>query len=62
MYDRTALGLQAIDALCREQYAMIFMDSQMPNMDHYLAKPVKLADLHAVIKHWSKPSVRVCLR
>jgi len=89
-------GLQVIEALRRAQYAMIFMDCQMPNMDgmsatkvirdeeresgghipivamtanafaedreaclaagmdDYLAKPVKLADLRAVIERWSK--------
>ena len=93
-------GLQAIEALRREQYAMMFMDCQMPNMDglsatkvirdeerqngghvpivamtanafaedreaclaagmdDYLAKPVKLADLTAVINRWAGPAVR----
>jgi PAS domain S-box-containing protein len=91
-------GLQATEALSRNEYAMMFMDYQMPNMDgmsatkairneerqngghvpivamtanafaedreaclaagmdDYLAKPVKLADLRAVIERWSSPS------
>jgi PAS domain S-box-containing protein len=93
-------GLEAIDALRREHYAMVFMDCQMPNldglsatkaireeercsgahvpiaamtanafaedrdaciaagMDDYLAKPVRLGDLRAMIERWSNRSVR----
>jgi len=93
-------GLEAIEALRHEHYAMVFMDCQMPNldglsatkaireeerrsgghvpiaamtanafaedrnaciaagMDDYLAKPVRLADLRAMIERWSNHSVR----
>jgi PAS domain S-box-containing protein len=93
-------GLQAVEALRRHTYSLVFMDCQMPNMDglaatkaireaesgtgrhvpiaamtanafaedrdaciaagmdDYLAKPVKLADLRAMIERWSAQTVR----
>jgi PAS domain S-box-containing protein len=93
-------GLEAIEALRREHYSLVFMDCQMPNldglsatkaireeesrtgahvpiaamtadafaedrdaciaagMDDYLAKPVRLGDLRAMIERWSNRSVR----
>jgi CheY-like chemotaxis protein len=93
-------GYQAIEALRNEDFALVFMDCQMPHMDglaatraireaeresgghvpivamtanafaedreaciaagmdDYLAKPVKLADLRAMIERWSKRVVR----
>jgi PAS domain S-box-containing protein len=92
-------GRQAVEAVRRERYAMVFMDCQMPNldglaatreiraaeresgghvpitamtanafaedrvacleagMDDYLAKPVRLADLRAMLERWTKPGV-----
>jgi CheY-like chemotaxis protein len=89
-------GRQAVDAVLREFYALVFMDCQMPimdglaatrairegkrtrgghipitamtanafcedrdaciaaSMDHYLAKPVKSADLRTTLERWSR--------
>jgi CheY-like chemotaxis protein len=39
------------------QYDLILMDMQMPEMDDYLSKPLKLDDLIKKLQKWYQPGI-----
>ncbi len=56
--DIAADGLKALRALEIFDYDLVLMDCMMPEMDDYLAKPVKKTELAAIVDKWLKSETR----